>query len=147
MYSHDYVKEGVIEPSNPMGALYLREIGFVVSDLAGFYDWLEEAFQTVHTKGVRDGEFSIVAVGTAHFVLNHESRRWIPIASTALKPQMRVTLGTPVTEDLEALRSRPDCITSPDDTLFFQREDYLIHVRHTPDFDPGIPSRLNLPHT
>ena len=56
VYSHSYVNEGVIEPQNPMGVLYLREVGFVVSDLAGFYDWLEDVFQTVHTKGVRDGE-------------------------------------------------------------------------------------------
>ena len=104
------------------------------------------AFDTVNTRGERDGKFSIVAVGTSHFVLNHVSRRWIPIDSTALKPQMRVTLGTPTLGDIADLRRRPDCVQSRDGSLFLQREDYLIHVRHTPDFAADIPGRLGLPH-
>ena len=146
VYSHDYVNEDVIQPTNPMGVLYLREVGFVVEDLTGFYDWLKEVFGVVHTKGDREGDFSIVAVGTAHFVLNHESRRWIPINSTALKPQMRVTLGTSSSEDFTALDKQPHFVESPDGSLFLQRESYLIHIRHTPDFDSDIPARLNLPH-
>ena len=147
VYSHDYVDESVIEPANPMGVLYLREAGFVVEDLEGFYDFLVDVFGVVHRKGDREGEFSIVAVGTAHFVLNHTSRRWIPVNSTALKPQMRVTLGASSADDLKSLIERPDVFQSPDGSLFLQREDYLLNVRHTPDFDSDIPQRLNLPHT
>lgn len=146
VYSHDYVAEDVIEPTNPMGVLYLREVGFVLEDLTGFHDWVSDLFGVVDTRGDREDDFCIVAAGTAHFVLNHVSRRWIPINSTALKPQMRVTLGTPDNDELDRLRERTDTFSSPDGTLYLQREDYLIQVCHTPEFRADLPGRLNLPH-
>jgi hypothetical protein len=146
VYSHGYVGEDILATDNPLGVLYVREVGFVVEDVMGFWDWLADTFDTIQTKGKREGLFGIVSVGTTHFVLNHTTRRWIPIASTALKPQMRVTLGTPSLNDIAELRKRPDCIQSKDGSLFLQQEGYLIHVRYTPDFDAGIPERLRLPH-
>ena len=145
-YSHDYVNESVIVPENALGVMYLREAGLVVDDLAGCWDWLAETFGTTNTRGDRNGKFSIVAAGTAHFVLNHVTRRWVPIDATALKPQMRITLGTPSLNDIAEIRKHPDCIQSTDGSLFLQREEYLFQIQHTPDFNSAIPQRLKLPH-
>ena len=40
IYSHDYVNAKVLSYDNPLGVLYLREVGFVAEDVAGFWDWL-----------------------------------------------------------------------------------------------------------
>ena len=114
VYAHDYVRKDVLGRGNPLGVMYRREVGFVVDNTGGFHDWLGELFGTVLTKGHRDSDFCITAVGTAHFVLNHATKRWIPINSTALKPQMRFTLGTPDVDDVERFGDRTDTIAGPD---------------------------------
>ncbi|GEM_PF-3409103 len=133
IYSHDYIDETALPQDNPLGVLYLREVGFVVDDFVDCWEDFRNLGLIETGRGTREGPFCILASGTAHAVLNHRSRRWIPIDMTALKPDLQVTLGASLATDSE--------LTLPALT----GEGYDIRIEHTPDFDPSLPERLGVP--
>ena len=132
IYSHDYIDESALPADNPMGVLYLREVGFVVDAFDACWDNLS-SLGMMNTKGGRNGRFSILASGTAHAVVNHSQRRWIPIAMTALKPDMQVTLG--------ASEATDEQLTLP----AVEGEGFHIRIEHAVDFDANLPEALGVP--
>ncbi len=63
IYSHDYIDDSALPADNPLGVLYLREVGFVIDAFDACWDACS-VLGMINTRGGRTGRFSILASGT-----------------------------------------------------------------------------------
>lgn len=148
--AHSYVQEDVLEPQGELGVLYLREIGFPVNRVDTFRASLVQRLGLRLDKVYDDFTFAIG--GTAHMVLCSKQRRWIPIAMTALPPDMEVAFGVDNVEgsaNMERIRSGLEDAGIPYDRdgegrLHALLEGYRVTFEQT-TFAAEIVSKLCLP--
>ncbi|CAM4273048.1 glyoxalase [Bacillus manliponensis] len=140
--TRDYVNENVLPKCGPLQVMYVRELGFPVTHVPTFREWLKDKF---YMKTIQDAEtFNFVIGGTAHAVVVKEGRPWIPIGMRALSPNMKVTFGTPDLDFINELRQDKTAILIDDGVLFTQGT-YTLEIEYTPEFSEIILSQLNLP--
>lgn len=140
--ARDYVNEEVLMKNGPLQVMYVREVGFPISHVSTFREWLKRTF---HMKTTQDNDiFNFVIGGTAHTIVVKEGRPWIPIDMKALSPKMKVTFGTPDLMFMKELRGNEDA-TVVGNGVIFQQYSYSLTVEHTPEFSEDIPKKLNLP--
>ncbi|PFD32496.1 glyoxalase/bleomycin resistance/dioxygenase family protein [Bacillus cereus] len=145
--SHDYLKEGILNPVGKLQVIYLREIGLPVESVPVFRDWLK---QTLQMKMLEDQDiFNLVIGGTAHAVVVSKGRPWIPIGMRALPPKMHISFGT---TSLSFLKEIQDNLFqsnvkfhSNTNEISFIREGYSFSVHLTENFKADIPKKLKLP--
>ncbi|SDW96807.1 VOC family protein [Paenibacillus sp. CF384] len=149
---HSYVQEDVLPSIGAMGLLYLREVGFPVEAdaVVAFREQLVRLLGFQLDK-VYDN-FTFAIGGTAHGVIVSKTRKWIPIAMTALQPAMNVILGVSSIAFLEGVKSRLDADGIPYESepdapnrVSFQLHAYPICLELTEDFEADVPARLQLP--
>ncbi|WP_088105522.1 VOC family protein [Halalkalibacter urbisdiaboli] len=144
--AHDYINEQVVLPYGPLNALYIREIGFPVSNVSNFRDWLHTVLE-MKTSGPAQDTFNFVISGTAHAVVSWEGRPWIPIAMKALPSTIHVSLATNnptfINKVKRKLRHREDLYS--DDVLSFEKSGYSFSLKYAPVYSVEKLKALNLP--
>jgi len=147
--AHRYLKEGILSPSGELKMLYLREIGFPVDNVIDFRALLVEIFNFNLDK-VYDN-FTFAIGGTAHAVIASKKRKWIPIAMTALPPNMKVGLGVSSSAFIDKVRTSLTLKGIPyeyqeDGQLYFKLNEYSFYLKLT-NFSEKVPALLNLPYS
>ncbi|MFP7223365.1 glyoxalase/bleomycin resistance/dioxygenase family protein [Priestia filamentosa] len=141
--AHESVNETVLKPVGDLPIMYVREVGFPVSSVPVFREWLKNKL-TMKTERDQD-IFNFVISGTAHAIVVSKTRPWIPIALKALPPRMVVTFGTPDLSFIKELEEKVENAKWNSHLLCFSKEEYAFQVHFTPDFHKDVPAQLNLP--
>lgn len=141
--AHKEVSETTIEPFGDLQILYIREVGFPVSSVPMFRDWLKTKLR-MRTEKDQD-TFNFVVSGTAHAVVVSKTRPWIPIALKALPPRVVVTLGTPDLSFIQEAATHIENAHWDGHFLCFSVETYFFQICYTPHVSATIPHALNLP--